>query len=39
VLKKDSDYALNKHSPNIVYRSVDGSRLEVTPEDCPGFGR
>ena len=37
--KKDSDYALNKHSPNIAYRSVDGSLLEVGPEDCPDFER
>ena len=39
MFKKDSDYALNKHSPNIVYHSVDGSRLEVRPENCPGFDR
>jgi predicted DNA-binding protein YlxM (UPF0122 family) len=37
--KKDSDYALNKRSPNIVCPQADGSRLEITPEDCPGFER
>ena len=39
MFKKDSDYALNKHSPNIVYRLADGSCLEVRPEDCPDFER
>jgi hypothetical protein len=39
MFKKDSDYALNKHSPNIVYRQADGSRLEVKPGECPDFGR
>ena len=34
-----SDHALNKRSPNIVYRQADGSYLEVRPEDCPGFER
>jgi hypothetical protein len=37
MFKQDSDYALNKHSPNIVYRLADGSCLEVRPEDCPDF--
>jgi len=39
MFKKDSNHALNKRSPNIVYHSVDGSRPEVKPEDCPGFER
>lgn len=29
---QDSDYALNKFSPNIVYRFADGT-AEITPED------
>ena len=32
-----SDYALNKRSPNIVCPAADGSRMEITPEDCPDF--
>ena len=32
-----SDYALNKRSPNIVYRAADGSCLEIHPEECPDF--
>ena len=39
MFNKDSDYALNKHSQNIVYRLADGSCIEVRPEDCPGFDR
>ena len=39
MFNKDSDYALNKHSENIVYRQADGSCLEVKPEDCPDFDR
>ena len=39
MFKKDSDYALNKHSQNIVYRLADGSCLEIKPEDCPDFDR
>ena len=34
-----SDYALNKRSPNIVYRLADGSCLEIKSEDCPDFER
>ena len=37
--KTDSDYALNKHSQNIVYRQADGSRVKIKPEDCPDFDR
>ena len=37
MFKQDSDYALNKHSPNIVYRLADGSCLEISPKDCPDF--
>ena len=32
MFNKDSDYALNKHSQNIVYRQADGSCLAVRPE-------
>lgn len=39
MFNKESDYALNKHSQNIVYRQADGSRFEVRPEDCPDFER
>lgn len=39
MFKKDSDYALNKRNPNIVYRQADGSRLEVKPGECPDFDR
>ena len=39
MFKKDSDYALNKHSQNIIYRLADGSCLEIRPEDCPDFDR
>jgi DNA-binding CsgD family transcriptional regulator len=37
--KKDSDYALNKRSRNIIYRLADGSCVEITPEICPDFDR
>lgn len=37
--KKDSDYALNKRSRNIIYRLADGSCVEITPEVCPDFDR
>ena len=39
MFKNDSDYALNKHSQNIVYRQADGSCLKIRPEDCPDFER
>jgi hypothetical protein len=35
----DSDYAFNKRSEHIAYRSVDGSTIEIRPEDCPDFER
>ena len=34
-----SDYALNKRSRSIIYRSADGSCLEIKPEDCLDFER
>ena len=37
MFNKDSDYALNRRSPNIVYRFADGSRLEIRLDDCPDF--
>jgi hypothetical protein len=37
--QKDSDYALNKRSENIVFSSADGPTIEITPADCPDFDR
>lgn len=37
MINHKSDYALNKHSSNIIYSFADGSTIELTPADCPDF--
>ena len=37
MLNRRSDYALNKHSQNIVCTQADGSCVNIKPGNCPDF--